>query len=96
MNRRQLMDSIAADVDQHVSDAIREHDDIQTEKRASILQREDWHDSTDALIWAEKFVETLRSMKDTPGALRHPELNVGCMVSWFANAIETGRRNPRP
>lgn len=40
--------------------------------------------NTDAMAWAEAFVETVAE---------HPEIpaDAGAMVGWFANAIEAGR-----
>lgn len=40
--------------------------------------------TTDAMEWAQAFVAVVA---DDP----HKCLDVGLMVSWFANAIETGR-----
>jgi hypothetical protein len=45
--------------------------------------------TTDAMVWAEEFVRILREHPETA----NPH-DVGFMLGWFANAIETGRVNP--
>lgn len=42
--------------------------------------------TTDAVVWAQEFVKTLREHPQT--ADPH---DTGFMIGWFANAIETGR-----
>ncbi len=52
----------------------------------------DWHDSPDAMVWAEKFVEILKRERaaGNPGA--DPE-DPGFMVTWFANAMAAQERS---
>lgn len=80
MNRKQLMDLIAADVDEHVNDEIRAYVKQQAEKQAN------WRNSPDPMVWAEKFVQTFRENPATfdPG-------DAGLMVGWFANAMAAAR-----
>jgi hypothetical protein len=87
MNRRELMNRIAADVDSVIHTEILEHNEHQDEKRKRILQRQDWFDNPDAMVWAEKFVEMLKANPDT----LDPS-DAGCMVSWFANAMAARER----
>ena len=50
----------------------------------------DLHSTTDAKIWAKRFIEAIESNVNT--ADPHDE---GFMIGWFANAIETGREAGR-
>lgn len=52
----------------------------------------DWHDSPDAMVWAEKFVETLQRERAAGNAGADPE-DAGFMVGWFANAMFAGERH---
>lgn len=44
------------------------------------------HGTTDAMVWAETFVDLFRNE-----IIGGPTADVGLIVGWFANAIETGR-----
>ena len=55
------------------------------------------NDTTDARIWAEEFCRIFNDLLvwgDGPDDGR-PIVNEGTMISWFANAIETGRNAGR-
>lgn len=67
---------------------ITEYKRTQDEKRLDVLKRSDWHDSTDAMVWAIKFGSMVR-VEEGDGF--EPD-DVGTLVSWFASAIEVGRR----
>lgn len=45
------------------------------------------HDTTDARVWADEFLQVVHARANGPDVPVDREL----MVSWFANAIETGR-----
>jgi len=47
-------------------------------------------ETTDAAVWATKFVEIFRG-EIVGGETEGARLDVGTMIGWFANAIETGR-----
>jgi hypothetical protein len=52
-------------------------------------------DTTDAALWAEEFIR-LHSGKFIKPNGQVGEIGEGLMITWFANAIETGRRHPTP
>ena len=54
----------------------------------------DWHDSGDAMVWAEKFVEILKRERAAGNAGADPE-DAGFMVSWFAGAMGAQERHSR-
>lgn len=43
-----------------------------------------WHDSPDAMVWAEKFVEMHKGKE-----IGSEDVDAGLMVGWFANAMAT-------
>lgn len=45
------------------------------------------HGTTDAMVWAQEFVKTLREHPDTADPR-----DEGFMVGWFANAMQTASR----
>ena len=54
--------------------------------------------TTDAMVWAAEFCRTFNGYIVAPEKRLTPDprlvIDEGTMVTWFANAIETGRANP--
>lgn len=55
------------------------------------------NDTTDAMVWAEEFCRIFNGhiLRENAWADLEGEVTVGTMVTWFANAIETGRNAGR-
>jgi uncharacterized cupin superfamily protein len=50
------------------------------------------HSTTDAMVWAKEFCQIFDGRTVTSANDHSPdEVGVGTMLTWFANAIETGR-----
>lgn len=81
-----IRNELMANIDQFASERVADHIKTQEEKRKAILAREDWHDSTDAMVWAEKFVEMYDNQENFDPS------DAGLMVSWFANAMGAASR----
>jgi hypothetical protein len=93
-----IVDEIMSNIDAYVSEQIKQHTLNHEAKRALILRREDWHDSPDAMVWAEKFCEQQRNYNKDEDDLKEGETrsidptDEGFMVSWFANAMAAATR----
>ena len=55
------------------------------------------NDTTDAMVWAEEFCRIFNGhiLRENAWSDLEGEVTVGTMVTWFANAIETGRNAGR-
>lgn len=84
-----IRDELMANIDQFANERVAEHIKNQDEKRKRILGKKNWHDSQDAMVWAEKFVEMHIGKLIGTGIDCADE---GFMVSWFANAMAAATR----
>lgn len=88
----QIVNELMANIDQFANERVAEHVKVQEEKRKRIIQREDWHDSPDAMVWAEKFCEQQRTREEDEAGRHIDPTDAGFMVSWFANAMAAAQR----
>jgi len=52
------------------------------------------HSTTDAQVWAQEFMHNIKAHKDWSPEFEKV-VDEGFMISWFANAIETGKTHAR-
>jgi hypothetical protein len=93
----EIWHNLAPDIETHIDWMVQQREEQQEEKRKALLMNGPWQDSTDAMVWAEKFVEMNNGkliVNDSPVAADQ-EVDAGAMVSWFANAMAAAQRNAK-